>query len=216
MLSTCRRCERWLPYTLAFLLALPPSAAAQTPAGQPQTAASVQPDSIRSLKILPLAGNQALNDLENKIMAPLVVQVLDQSDRPVEGAEVVFRFPVQGPSASFQGDRNFQAFRTNADGQASAIGWMANGSVGTFQVQVTASRGNEQGSTAISMTNATRITDQLKKQKKSWWSSRTAKILYVVGAAGVVAAIVLATRGGSSGPTVITATPGSPTIGAPQ
>lgn len=202
--------RNWLPYALVFLLVLPPAAWAQTPAAPPE------PATIRSLRILPLAGDQPLNDLESRVMAPLVVQVLDRNDRPVEGAEVIFRFPLQGPTASFPDHQNAHTFRTNADGQAAATGWMANGSVGSFQVQVTASFGNEQGSAMITMTNVTRITETLKNGKKSWWSSRRNKIIVIAVAAGAVAAIILATRSGSSGPKVITATPGAPTIGAPQ
>jgi hypothetical protein len=197
--------HRWLPLVLALLLALPSGAAAQAPANQPAT--------VRTLKVLPLAGNQELNDLQNKVMAPLVVQVLDQNDRPVEGADVIFRFPLNGPSASFSDQKTAQTFRTNADGQAAATGWAANGKVGTFQVQVTASRGSEQGSTTISMTNVTRITGAQKRTQRKGWFSRWGKFAVAAGAAGVVVAIVLATRGGSR---VITATPGSPSIGAPQ
>jgi hypothetical protein len=139
----------------------------------------------------------------------------------VEGASVVFRFPLEGPSASFAGQKNAETYRANADGQAAATGWTANGKVGTFQVQVTASRGNELGSVTISMTNVTRIVDPGKSARKHWWSSKTAKIGIAVAAAGLIAAIVLVTRGSSSSsvstaPPVITATPGSPTIGGPQ
>ena len=38
-----------------------------------------------------------VNDIQRKVMAPLVIEVLDQNDRPVEGAEVVFRFPLEAP-----------------------------------------------------------------------------------------------------------------------
>ena len=76
----------------------------------------------------------------------------------------MFRFPLDGPSATFADQKNAQTFRTNADGQAAAIGWTANGKVGTFQVQVTASRGNELGSATISMTNVTRIIGAAKGQ----------------------------------------------------
>jgi hypothetical protein len=217
MLSNGRRYLRWLPYALAVVLALPPGAGAQTPPAAPQTAPVPQPATIRSLKVRALAGEQAMNDLEGKVMAPLVVQVSDQSDQPIEGVDVIFRFPLEGPSASFPDHKNVQTVRTNADGQAAALGWMANGKVGTFQIQVTASRGNEQGSATISMTNVTRITDEGKTHQKKWWSSRWGKVAIIAGAAGITAAIVLATRGGgSSGPKVVTATPGSPTIGGPQ
>jgi hypothetical protein len=207
--------HRWLPSGLTLLLALPPSAFAQVPA-IPSPVPAAQVATVRTLKVIPLAGSQEMNDLENKVMAPLVVQVLDQNDQPVEGADVVFRFPVNGPSGSFSGEKTAQTFRTNADGQAAAIGWMANGKVGTFQVQVTASRGPEQGSAVISMTNVTRITGAQKRGQKKGWFSRWGKFAVGAGAAAVVAAVVLSTRGGGSSSRVITATPGSPSIGGPQ
>jgi len=200
---------------LAVLLALPPAVLAQTvapPAGAPQVATN-----IRSLKVVRLAGNLELNDLENKVMAPLVVQVLDQSDLPVEGAEVVFRFPLEGPGATFGGKYPSATVRTNADGQAAATGWVANGKVGTFQVQVTASRGSDMGTTSVTMTNVTRIVGEGgRPRQKKWWTTKWGKLAIAAGAAGVAVGIVLATRKGSSTPPVITGTPGGPTIGGPQ
>jgi hypothetical protein len=217
MLGNARRIKRWLPYSLAGLLVLPPNVGAQGPAPAPQGTPVTQPATVQSLRIIPLSGNQGMNDLERKTMVPLVVQVVDQSDQPVDGADVVFRFPLNGPGANFVGDKSSQTFRTNADGQVSATGWTANGKVGTFRVQVTASRGNEMGSATISMTNVPRIVGSARTSRKRWWSSKWAKIGIVAGAAGVVVAIILVTRGSSSAsPTVVTATPGSPTIGAPQ
>jgi hypothetical protein len=194
------------------LLALPPGLSAQAPAA-PQPLATVN-----SLKVVALAGNQEMNDLEHKVMAPLVIQVLDQNDQPVEGADVIVRFPLTGPSALFPEQKNVQTFRTNADGQAAAVGWMANDQVGAFKVQVTATRGSEQGTVTVSMANVTRITEANKTQKKKWWSTRWGKIAIVAGAAGVALAVILATRGGSSSPkvVVVTGAPGSPTIGGPQ
>jgi len=165
-----------------------------------------------------LIGDRGFNDLERRVMTPLVVQVLDQDARPIEGAEVVFRFPLKGPSAEFPNHETSQTVRTNADGQAAAVGWMANSELGSFKVQITASRANEIGSATISMTNVTRITGNEQDQHKSRWSSKWAKIAIVGVAAGVVAGVVLATRGGGSGSntTTVTATPGSPTIGGPH
>ena len=202
---------RWLPLLLVVRMAAPTVVWAQTPAAAPAT--------VRSLKVVPLAGNHEMNDLATKVMAPLVVQVLDQNDQPVEGADVMFRFPVEGPSATFPDHTNLAKVRTNADGQAAAIGWMANEKVGTFQVFVTALRGNEQGTATITMTNATRITNERARSGKHWYSTKWGRVALVAGAAGIAAAIVLAERGSgskSTTPTVITATPGSPTIGGPQ
>ena len=208
------RQTRWLPPVLAALLAVSPQAIAQQqPAPTPQAAPA---DTVQSLKVIPLAGNGEMNDMERHVMAPLVVQVLDQNSRPVEGADVVFRFPVAGPSGTFPNQKNSQTTRTNANGQAAAVGWNATGGVGAFRVQVTASRGNEQGQTSLTMTNVTRITNEGKVKKKHWWSSKWGKVGIIAGAAAVVAVVILTTRNSGTSTTTITAVPGFPTIGGSQ
>ncbi|HKV41531.1 MAG TPA: hypothetical protein VJX67_20165 [Blastocatellia bacterium] len=210
-----RRRTSWLPFALSAALVFPLFPQGVFAQAQTTPPAASTPTTVRSLKVVPLAGNQEMNDLQNKVMAPLVVQVLDQNDQPIEGADVVFRFPVEGASATFPDQKTAETFRTNADGQASAVGWMANGKVGTFRVQVTASRGAEQGSTVVSMTNVTRIAEAQKKVgQKHWWSTTWGKVAIGAGVAAVVAVSVLATRGSS--PRVITVNPGSPSIGGPQ
>src|ERR1700719_2006536 len=209
----------WLPQALAILLAVGPvQASEQTPAPQqpapnPQsnrqnTQPSAQPapatpmaplPMMKSLKLTALAGNNEMNDLERGLMAPLVVQVLDQNDRPVEGAEVVFRFPLNGPGATFRGGNNSQTVHTNGQGQAAAMNWTANG-VGTFSFRVTASYGNQLGETTVSMTNVTRVVEGKTKGRKptGWYSPKWVKIALVAGGAGIVAGVILATRGGAS------------------
>ena len=212
------RIRFYLAQVLAVFLVLPPMVRSQ---GSPPQVTSAQSQTIQNLKVIPLAGNRENNDLERRIMAPLVVQVLDQNERPVEGADLVFRFPSSGPGATFANQQSSKTFRTNADGQAAAVGWVANSQAGTFQVKVSASRGNEVGETTISMTNVTRVMSDRKDKHRSWWSSKWAKIGVIGAAAGTVTAIILLTRGSSSsssstpGPVII-ASPGAPTIGGPQ
>jgi hypothetical protein len=226
--------QRWLSPMLTILLALSPvSAAEQTPATQQPApnAPSAQPapttpmaplPMIRGLKVTALAGNHEANDLERALMAPLVVQVLDQNDRPVEGAEVVFRFPLNGPSATFRGGNSSQTVHTNGQGQAAATNWFANNQVGSFDVHVTASYGNELGETTVSMTNATRVAEDKRGNKGSkqgsWYSSKWVKIALIAGVAGAITGIVLATTGGgsSTSTSTVTITPGSPTVGGPH
>jgi hypothetical protein len=176
---------------------------------------------VRSLKVTALAGNKAMNDLERGLMTPFVIQVLDQNDRPVEGAEVVFRFPLNGPGATFRGGNTSQTVRTNGQGQAAAVNWTANNQVGTFDIHVTAAYGNQLGETTVSMTNVTRIVEAEKGGQKhaKWYSSKWVKIALIAGGAAAVAGIVLATRGGggsSSSTSTVTITPGSPTVGGPH
>jgi len=235
--------RRWLPQALAVLLVVAQMQAAEQAAAPPQVPASAPQTSIppspqpatpasptpaqplaqlpveQSLKIRVLAGNGEMNDLERRVMAPLVVQVVDQNERPMESAEVIFRFPLNGPSATFPGGKNSLTVRTNGNGQAPALNWMANGEVGTFQVHVNASYGNQVGEVTFPMSNVARIADQKKNFKhESLWSHRWFKIAVIGGAAAAIGiGVFLATRGGGSksGPTV-TINPGSPTVGAPQ
>jgi hypothetical protein len=210
--------RRWLPQVLVLFLALPPGAYAQ------QTAAQAKPMAplpvVQNLKLIVLAGKDEMNDLERHVMAPLVVEVLDQNDRPVEGADVVFRFPLQGPGATFADQKTSQSARTNAQGEAAARNWTANNQVGTFQVHATATYGNQMGEITIPMSNVTRIVETKNRKSRSWWSTRKFKIAVIAGGAAAVAGIVLATQVGgnsskSSPSPTITITPGSPSVGGP-
>lgn len=230
--------KRWLPQVLAAVLVIMPVYAEEQAAAAPQNPpASTQPDPpsqtqppptpvkpmaplpvTKSLKMMVLAGNGEMNDLERRVMAPLVVQILDQNDRPVEGAEVIFRFPLNGPGATFNTGKTSQAVRSNGTGEAAAMNWTANDQVGSFEVRITATYGNEQGEATVKMSNVTRIVETAKHSAKRshWYSPTWVKIALVGGAAGIVTGVILATRGGgSSGSTTvpITVTPGPPTVG---
>jgi hypothetical protein len=205
---------------LCCLLAFVPNAGAQQPASPapqpPPTPSQVKPaaqlPTTENLKLLILAGQREANDLQRRVMAPLVVQVLDQSDNPVEGAEVVFRFPASGPGASFDGLKAAQTFRTNAEGQARATNWTANNQVGSFQVRVTASLGNQFGQAIVSMSNVTRVTSDTGKKPRHWMSKKVAIIVIAV-AAGTVTGILVSRNSGGGGPAIVTISPGTPTLG---
>jgi hypothetical protein len=206
--------------------------AVQAPAATPQagTPAPVQPLPAtplpveQSLQVRVLAGNGEMNDLERRVMAPLVVQVLDQNDRAMEGAEVVFRFPLNGPGAAFPGGKTSVTVRTNGTGQAAAVNWMANGQVGTFQVHINASYGNQVGEATASMTNVTRIEENKKglttassvAPHKSLWSHRWFKIAVIGGAAVIGVGIYFALRGGSKSGSTVTISTGPPVITGPH
>src|SRR5580658_1749720 len=99
---------RVVPLLVARLI-LAPMGAAQTPAPSPQP---LPLPTVQDLRVVPLAGSGGVNDLERKIMSPLVVQVLDQENRPLEGAQVLFRFTLNGPSGTFPNQEASQATRS--------------------------------------------------------------------------------------------------------
>lgn len=175
---------------------------------------------VQNLKLFVLAGEGEMNDLERGVTAPIVVEVRDQNDRPIEGADVIFRFPPTGPSGSFPQGKQTHMVRTNVQGQAAATGWKANNQVGPFQINATATYGNQMGQASIRMFNVTRITEDIvkdRRKKRSWYASRKWQILMGLGAGAAVAGIVLATGNGSATaattPPTITITPGTVTIG---
>jgi hypothetical protein len=224
-----------MPQALAILLVVSQVQAAEQAAASPQVPAAtpqagnppvqsspavVPPASTlpveQNLKIRVLAGSGEMNDLERRVMAPLVVQVVDQNERAMEGAEVVFRFPLNPPNASFLDGKTSITVRTNGGGQAAAVNWMASG-VGTFQVHVNATYGNEVGETTVSMTNVNRIVNEARKTKNpSLWSHTWFKIAVIGGAAVAVGlAVYLGTRGGSKSGTTVGVSTGPPTVTNP-
>jgi len=227
--------RRWLPQVLAVLLVVTQIQAAeqaaappQVPPASPQVSTPPTPPSPtpaqpaaqlpveQSLKILVLAGSGEANDLERRVMAPLVVQVEDQNDRPVESAEVVFRFPISGPSATFAGGKSSATVRTNGGGQAAAVNWMANAEVGSFQVHVNASYGNQVGETTVTMMNVARVDQANKVKQPSLWSHTWFKVAVIGGAAVAIGlGVYFGTRGGSKSGSTVTISPGSPGVGAP-
>jgi len=203
--------------------AAPPQA--PTPAPTQATAPAALP-TVEDLKVLALAGKDEVNDIQRRVMAPLVVEVLDQNDRPVQNAEVVFRFPLQGPSATFAGGKTTLTAHTNGQGQVAAMNWMANNETGRFDVHVSASYGNEVGSVIIPMSNANNVpaskvgvgASAASGKKHGLLSSKWAKIALIGGAAAVGVGIYFATRGGGSktAGSTVTITPGSPSVGGPH
>ena len=216
-------------YMATLLIAMLPGtsiARGQTaPPSPPQTPAPPKAEPmaplpmVQSLKILVLTGEQEMNDLERRVMATLVVEIRDQNDRPVEGADVTFRFPASGPGATFRDEKVTNTVRTNVQGQAQATGWSANSLVGPFTVNVTATYGNQMGQGTVHMLNVTRVTDDMtkdRKRKRAWWASRKWQFLMAAGAGAAITGIVLAARGSGSAaatPPTITISPGTITIG---
>ena len=197
--------------------------AAQTPSAQPPVPAPLP--TVEGLKVIVLAGRDEVNDIQKRLMAPLVVEILDQNDRPVEGAEVIFRFPLEGASATFAGGRTSQTVRTNGQGEAAATNWLANSQTGRFEVHVNASYGNQIGEATLSMSNGTRparanatVLGPGTEKRGGWFSPTWVKIAVIGGGAALVAGIILATRGGSksSSSGTVTISPGVPSVGGPH
>ncbi|MEX2263165.1 MAG: hypothetical protein WD696_14510 [Bryobacteraceae bacterium] len=166
------------------------------------------------LKIIAVEGEGAVNNVRSKSATQPAVEVRDQEDKPVAGAEVIFQLPAAGPGGVFNGWMRTQTARTNEQGQATASGFTPNEEEGRFNIKVTASSGNRSSSLVIGQSNGRNGGGSEMKSRSNLW-----KILAVVGAGALIGGIVAATRGGDSSSAVATpvsVTPGPITVGGPR
>ena len=202
-----------IPISLTLIMAL--SCHAQQVTG-PKSELTQAPG---GLKIVVVQGEGAKNNVRTRSATQPVVEVRDDSDKPVAGAEVVFQLPPAGPGGVFNGWMRTQTARTSAEGRAEANGFAPNDEVGRFNIKVTATSGTKTTSAIIAQSNTHSGEDVGGPQAKS--RSNLWKILVVVGAAGLAGGIVAATRGGGSSSTEtvtipIGISPGPVTVGGPR
>jgi hypothetical protein len=79
----------------------------------------------------------------------IAVLVTDETGRPVEGATVSFTLPMEGPGGVFASGGRTEIARTKADGQAAVWGMRWNGVAGTFEIRVTAVKGQARAGTTL-------------------------------------------------------------------
>lgn len=176
----------------------------QAPAAQPPPA---------SLKIRVLQGEGARHSIRSRHGVQTLVEVRDEHDRPLPGAQVVFQLPAAGPGGTFPGGRLVQRTVTDARGQAATAGFAPNDQEGRFSLKVTATSGGATATTVVSQINAMRTeVDAGRRSRKRW-------VLFLVGGAAAGGAIVAA-RGGerqsARQPPTITLVPGPVTVGGPR
>jgi hypothetical protein len=168
------------------------------------------------LRIVIVEGEGAINNINQKVNVPPVVEVRDESNKLVEGAAVVFSLPTQGPGGIFANGTNTLNATTDRQGRATASGIRLNRQTGQLDIRVTASVGGQTASVTITQTNVSGVSSS----GGGGGSSKKILILVaVVGAAAAVGVLVALRHGSSStpsGPPPIVITPGTPTVGGPN
>lgn len=165
------------------------------------------------LSIVVIAGEGAINKLKDRLNTEPVVQVADESHRPIAGAAVVFFLPNQGPGGVFANGTRSLTVTTDAQGRATAAGIRRNNISGQMQIRVSASTGGQTASAVITQTNIAASGTGL---------STTAKVWIIVGiAGGATAGAIAATHSGgsssSSAPSSgVSISAGTPSVGAPR
>ena len=176
-------------------------------------------DTGGGLKIVAIEGEGAINNTRTKTAVAPVVEVKDDQDKPVTGAEVVFQLPAAGPGGVFNGWMRTQTVRTDAQGRAAATGFAPNEEEGRFNIKVIATSGTKTATLVIGQSNS-RTGGGTTAAAKRGSSHKTLWILLGLGAAAAITGGIVATHGDDNGSaassTAVTVTPGAVTVGGPR
>lgn len=132
-----KTCVSVLSIVMALLIGWPLPIAAQQPAS-------------KSLRIVVLAGEDAVNVIQQRTAVAPLVEVRDRNNQPVPGAVVTFS--IQGGRAAFAAGANTLTVTTNAAGQAAVAGLTPTGT-GVVQINVAATFQGQTAAAAITQTN---------------------------------------------------------------
>jgi len=171
------------------------------------------PDTF-GLKLKIENGDNGSTAVKMPVTEPIVVVVLDSNDQPVQGALVVFTAPEHGAGGTFESEARTLTVTTDRNGRASASGYRANSTAGSYQIEVRTQLLNETANAEITHTNVA-------GGKKN---TKMIAIIAIAGA-GAAGALIKASGGKGGGGNTNTTTPptsiptitfGSSTVGGPQ
>ena len=135
----------------------------------------------KSLKIVVIGGEDAVNIIQLNTAVDPVVEVRDENDLPVAG--VLLRFRIRGNRAVFRGGLQELSATTDAAGRAAVTGVQPVGS-GSFQIEVTASYQGQTASSTISQTNFQTGADAARAERSGQPGQPTSATGGAGGAAG--------------------------------
>jgi hypothetical protein len=186
-----------------------------------------QPSGTREVAILQIRvveGEGAVHAAGSRASRGLIIEVTDETGKPVGGAAVNFRLPDEGPGGIFANGMKTEVVITSPDGRAALWGMQWNRVEGPFQIRITAAKGQARAGTVVSQylslavaakqTGVTRtrpVAAEGKPRGKWLWIG-----LVVAGTAvggGMAAGLVKSSKTEST--TVTTPTTPALTVGAP-
>ena len=179
-------------------------------------------DAAPKLNLVVVEGDGAINNIRQRTAREPIVQVEDENHKPIAGAVVVFTLPSQGASGTFAGGEHTLTVTTDAQGRAAAHGLRPNTVKGQYQIHVNASYNGQTANTNINQTNA------VAAGAATAAAGLSAKWIVLIAAAAAGAAVgglyaSGAIGGGGNtpatigaGPTLVTITPGTGTVGPPR
>jgi hypothetical protein len=172
-------------------------------------------DKTGKLRILVLEGDGAINNVRQRTAREPIVRVVDENNRPIASAMVMFILPDSGPGGVFADGSKSLLTYSNKKGEAIAKGLKPNGTAGQFQISVNASYQGITSSALVSQTNT--LATAAAVGAAAGISKTLIAILAIAGGAAAAGAVVATGGGGGStaAPPVTQPSPPSITINGP-
>lgn len=150
------------------------------------------------LQLRILQGEGAVYAAGGRATRGVIVQVTDETGKPVAGATVSFRLPESGPSGVFAAGGRTEIVETGADGRAEVWGMAWNRETGPLEMRVVAAKGATRGGTVVPLylTAAAALTPErdAAPEHKVGGSRKTLWIAVALAAAASVAVAGLAAK----------------------
>ena len=138
------------------------------------------------LQLSVIEGQEAQNPIDKGIGAPIVVELRDGAGAPVPRAEVTFRSPSDGPSATFFGASHVSKAWTDEQGRAQAASVTPNTIPGEYTILVEAGPPGSTVTAEVRQSNVAPAPPEKKKRRigpKIWVPIVAGAILVIVGLA---------------------------------
>ena len=164
------------------------------------------------LQVRVVEGDGAVYPMGGRATRGVTVLVTDETGRPIEGAAVSFRLPDEGPGGVFPSGSRTEISITHADGRAAVWGMQWNRTPGSFEIRITAVKGQTRAGTVTQQF----LTDSPAARNSQIGGGRGHKWLWIsLAVAGAAAGGVAATALGgkpAAPPPATSLQIGSPTI----
>ncbi|MCX6623559.1 MAG: hypothetical protein NTY38_21340 [Acidobacteria bacterium] len=181
----------------------------------PLPAADVSSDPAL-LQIRVVEGEGELHPCGGRAPRGLVVQITDETGKPVENATVSFRLPDEGPSGTFASGLRSEVVSTTPDGRATVWGMMWNRTPGRVDVRITASRGQARAGSLAGIFLSDKIPAKAVVQPAARGGRGRLLLYALVAGAGAAVGGAVALRGGKSSPAAAATVAEAIQIGSPS
>ena len=167
------------------------------------------------LELHVVQGEGAVYAVGSRATRGVVVEVTDETGKPVEGATVTFQLPDRGPTGEFASGKRTEVVTTGEDGRAEAWGMQWGSEAGSLQMRITAAKSATRGGVVCELHLSEALVTKSSDAPKKVGGSRK-KLWITVALTGAATAAVIGMAGSKPPAAIAPGTVESVKIGSPS